>query len=604
MTRVRLPSTRTLLLIILGLGLALRLIHFAAVARSAYPELPTLFEQSDMHGFATWAESIRAGDLWGEDTFHPYTSWMHAIAPLSTWERWWGGKAVFQQAPGYAYLLALLLVLTGGSMTGVLLLQTILGTAVVAVAFALARRMFDARVGLVAAGLCALYGPFLFFQGVILRDWLVPILDLLLLWLTLRALDRRSWPGWLAAGAVLGVSLLFKPAVLLFVPVLLGWLVFSLRKEPRRLGVAAGCVLLGFALLLSPLLIRNAKVGAPWLAVSNRGTDAFIVGNTADARPIGLHLPESMGPIYEKTDGRLGAVIVETLSTHEGLGSFLGLQLHKLRGMIDPFEVPNNVSYAHGREVSPLLGWLLQYWMIFPLGLAGLVWACMRRPRNGLVLCFAGVQVVVVVSTSILARYRLSLAALLMVYAAAGLVWAVDGLRARRWRPPAAYLGGVAAAALMQLVVLPIGATRQNAFCALHPPSYLISAQAYQQAGRFDAAVAELERLATRARQNPAFHAVLEQALGHQAFVRLAWSDRLIERGRLDEARAQVSVAEALPAGQAENPLLMLALGRSHLRLGQFEQGRAWLERVIAARPGSDLATKAQRWLSRLSQAP
>ena len=99
-------ATRLLLLAILILALAFRLVHLLAIAGTAFPKFPLVFDQSDLNTFLEWAQTILAGDWLGRNTYHPAFAWMRTIAPQETWYRWWGGQAVFQQAPFYAYWVA------------------------------------------------------------------------------------------------------------------------------------------------------------------------------------------------------------------------------------------------------------------------------------------------------------------------------------------------------------------------------------------------------------------------------------------------------------------------------------------------------------------
>src|SRR5574341_1749810 len=103
------PSARWVLPALLGLGLALRPVHFRAISETAYPSLPLIATELAMHATLEWAQAILAGDWLSRDTYHPYFQWMRDLAPLETWYRWWGGKEIFQQAPLYTYFVVLLL---------------------------------------------------------------------------------------------------------------------------------------------------------------------------------------------------------------------------------------------------------------------------------------------------------------------------------------------------------------------------------------------------------------------------------------------------------------------------------------------------------------
>src|SRR5262249_38117092 len=101
------------LLAVVALALAVRLLNLAQLA-----PLPTVAEQTswreaDMALAWEWSGDILGGALLGRDTPHQFTGWMQDTAPLATWERWWGGRAIFHQAPLYAYALAGMRRLTG-----------------------------------------------------------------------------------------------------------------------------------------------------------------------------------------------------------------------------------------------------------------------------------------------------------------------------------------------------------------------------------------------------------------------------------------------------------------------------------------------------------
>jgi len=285
-------DVRLLLLVVLALGV--RFAHFVAIAGTPFPQFPRVFGQSDLNTFWEWAENIRAGDWVGRDTYHPVFDWMQAIAPTETWYRWWGGKAIFQQAPLYAYLVAGLLTVSRGSLAFVSNAQLLIGALQPLVMFWLGRRLFDERVGLVAAALTAVYGPFVFHESVLLRDWLPPILEPLALVALLRARERQGTIAWGLAGAALGLAVLAKETILLFVPVALLWVVLGARQARGRAMASGAALLAGLLLVLFPLIARNAAVGAPWLAISNRTAEGFILGNAADAFPVGLTHPPSL----------------------------------------------------------------------------------------------------------------------------------------------------------------------------------------------------------------------------------------------------------------------------------------------------------------------
>jgi Dolichyl-phosphate-mannose-protein mannosyltransferase len=164
--------SRVVLLGILALGLLFRLIHFQALTETAFLKIPLIYTQSDMYAFWQWAQTILGGDLLGRNTYHYYFRWMQDIASQETWYHWWGGKEIFQQAPLYPYWLAGILALSNTSIEFVIFVQLVLGALHPLVMYYLVRRVFNEQAGLVAAAFTALYGPMIFEQGALSRDWI------------------------------------------------------------------------------------------------------------------------------------------------------------------------------------------------------------------------------------------------------------------------------------------------------------------------------------------------------------------------------------------------------------------------------------------------
>lgn len=598
-------AARIALGIVLVTGAAVRLAHYAALAGSAYPDVPRYALQTDLHGFLRWAETILAGDLLGRDTYHPHFDWMGQIGPPEAWYRWWGGKEIFHQAPLYAYLVAAGLWALGGSLPALMLLQLGFGAIQPLVVHAVARRVADERAGIVAAALTAVYGPFVFHQGVLLRDWIPPLVEPIALLLLLRAADRGRRADWALAGAMLGVSLLVREAALLLAPLALGWAAWALRRTPRRLPAALGAALLGLAAAVAPLVARNAAVGAPLLALSNRLAENIVQGNAGDAFPVGLVHPPSMQGILERSGGRLPAVVRETLATHHGdWRGLVALQWLKLRALIDPLEVPNNVAYAYGLDLSPVLRATAGYGLVVPLGLAGAVVAARATAAHGLLALHATTTLALTLLGVVVARYRLALVPVLLIYAGAGLVRAWDALRERDTPRLVAWGLALAATAALQHLVLPIGALRDREAIVLPVVDVLGSAEVYARRGDFPRAIDELARLRARAMERPeAFGLAVGESWRAEGGVRLLWATRLLEDGRPKEAARQIAEAEAAYGRGVPDPLASYNIGLLALRLGDRSWAAAAFGRFLVAAPEGPEAERARRWLTGRTEA-
>jgi tetratricopeptide (TPR) repeat protein len=131
-----------------------------------------------------------------------YYNWAKEIAAGN-----WLGTTPFVQSPLYAYLLGLFIKLFGPALTPILVVQSIVGVGTVFLTYLAGKRFFDARHGLIAAAILAIYGPFVFYEGMVMKTFLSPFLTLLLL-LALERATRRY------AGGAAGVAAFALPGVL------------------------------------------------------------------------------------------------------------------------------------------------------------------------------------------------------------------------------------------------------------------------------------------------------------------------------------------------------------------------------------------------------
>lgn len=588
---------------IVALALAVRMLHFAAIAGAAFPELQILNGEADTSNHWEWSEAILRGDLLGRDTYHPYTMWMRELAPMDTWYRWWGGKEIFHREPLYPYLLALVravirAVSGSDSVLPVLFVQLVVGALRPLVLFFLGRRLFDERAGLLAAAVGAVYGPFVFFDASLLRDWIPPLLDPLLLVLLLRAASTGRMRDWLLAGLVFGACLLVHATLLLFLPFAIAWAVWR-RAEKDRAGYRPGAALLGgLALALLPLAARNVAVGVSPLAISNRGTDAIIVSNAADCHPVGMVMPESFAGIMERSRGSLWTAAVETLATNKGAwGKFLELQGVKLWGLFDTREHADNLDYEYGRAISPVLRYAPSFGLVGFLGLAGLALSLGRGDRRRERLLVAAYVLAAILGQAVavvVGRYRLGLVAVLIVFASGNLVALWDAFRARAFLAVGVRAALPAAIASIYVLLLPAALRDPVALTSDRTSDYEQAIRYYLEAERYEDALAEVARLKRRAGDHPLLR---PQALAAEGFLRCEYGEALVRENRVEDARAQARAAEEAFRGTDEPPIAAFRLGRLWFQAGDRARAEPLLRRFVEARPGSEWAGEAREML-------
>jgi len=587
----RSKETRVILFSIVTIAFLLRLVHLWTISETAWIDRHLTATNGDDYAFFQWAQTIVAGDWLGRDTYHPYFGWMRDVADLEQWYRWWGGKEIFHQAPLYPYLLAFLLALFKDSVPLVLATQMLIGAFQALIIYGIATKLFDQKVGLVAAAITALYGPFVFYEGTLLRDWLVPVLEPLAVLVLLHANERGGAFRWTLAGAALGLTLLCKATALALILIALAWIVYDRSRTWWETGRVLTLVLAGILVSLAPLLVRNVVVGAPMLALTNRFVEVFVLTNA----PSDTDATTNKG-VFQRSEGRLVPAFLETLEFHRQRStSFLSKQLGKLKMFVALHEIPNNTSFYYGLDKSPVLRWTLGYGLLFPAAFTGLLLS-LRAWRHHLLLLLYGVATLVgIFATSPISRYRLAAVPVLIVLGATAVVQCVDAVRDRRL----AHFFGIAALVMMAVLLQQASTNRGEV-----PPlllDYYATAVSHKRRGELEKAVLEIATFNDRVTAYSGASSLTFVLEGH---LRVEWAKQHIREGRNGLAREQANLAAAAYAKQPNLPLAALNLGVLYAAVGDNEKARDSLQYFVAIAPEHPSAARARDILSELEELP
>lgn len=433
------PLTRQTALIV-AVALGLRLVHLWQMQGA--PVFRVLM--GDARSYDAWARRIAAGD--------------------------WIGSDVFYQAPLYPYFLGVIYTVVGPNATVVRVVQAMVGATACGLLGLAAARLLSRRAGLVAGLGLAVYAPAIFFDALVQKTVLDVFFMCLALWLMSGLVDPPApVRRWLALGVVLGCLTLTRENALALTAVAVVWALAHRtpgEASPSSHGRAidAGAVLLGLALVVSPVAARNALVGGGLYLTTAQFGPNFYIGNNPRADGTYMSLRPGRGaPEYEREDAttvaeaalgrQLTPAEVSGYWTDRALGfiasqpgawiGLLGRKVALLWNASEMLDTESQQTHAERSLVLRLGAWVGHFGVLVPLAFVGLVatWSNRRRlwPFYAMALAYAAS----VVLFYVFARYRFPLVPILMLFASAGIVSAAPLVRSRspRWR---ALLAGAA----------------------------------------------------------------------------------------------------------------------------------------------------------------
>jgi hypothetical protein len=518
------PAQRwTVYLLIALCALAVRFGYWAQIQGTPLDEWQK-WDQSDMATFVEQARRLAAGDWLAREPYHPYHAWQQ-VASEADWVRWYGPLS-FHQAPLYSYGLAVLSKLHSDYLTLAKGLQLVLGAMTCVLVAHLAGHLGGVAAAVVAGLIAALYGPLYYLEPQLLREGPAVFGLLVLLWATMRhaALPRESPIRRLASsaallGLLLGVYALFYEIATVLALVVAGVVVVhGARSAARRPGIALAALLAGYLVGSSPLLARNAAVGATWWTGSSRLGVNLAYCNMSTAHDGGATFREP-GPelrqILDASGGTTWGIVREVWRGYEGRRSqLLGNWAHRFRALWAATEMPDNTSFGFYRRHSSILRRSLSFRWIFPAALAMWVawlveWLASRRRRDAPApsepfrldrwfaerasahATLAAFTLVLMLAMTVVppqSRYRLFLVPAFIVYTSLALV-AAARLLASRPAAAAGIAGAATAFAALHVWVSEPRTSSEDRYV-----DYAVAASIYQKRGDEAAAAEYLRR--------------------------------------------------------------------------------------------------------------
>lgn len=298
------------------------------------------------------------------------------------------------------------------------------------------RRLGGPRLGLVAAGLGAVYPLFVAVDGALMSETLFGPLVLLALLAALGLAERPGWRRGAVLGAAIALAALTRAEALLLLVFLALPLAWRARSGPAAAGALAACVL-----VLAPWTIRNLVELHAFVPISTNDA-TVLAGANCPATYSGVDLGgwnlACISPRRYDDEARQARVWRK-----EGIDYALGHERRwpvvvavRVARVWDLWQPRRQLMFAEGRERRTEKAGVAVYFGFLGLGALGLwhLWR-RRRPRVPgalLVLLAPGVVVVVAAITGYgVPRLRHLFEPGIVLLAATGVLALWDGLRAR-----------------------------------------------------------------------------------------------------------------------------------------------------------------------------
>ncbi len=398
---------RRALIVIALAGLALRVVYAYVVVKSR----PLL---GDALEFQQQANLFAAG---------------HGLIQPQLWYSHHVARASADKPPIYPFLEAVISVLGGRTWAWHDIVDLLAGTATIGVTGLVGRRVAGERVGLIAAGVAAVYPLLIAADGSLRSESVFALLVTLSL---LAALRLREAPS-AGRAAVLGVTIALAALTRAEALLLLVLLPFGLAGLRRGLITVAAC-----ALVLSPWLARCWIVfGQPVLISTNVG--GLLAGancrQTYSGPLIGqwdlFCIPPARSNNEAVEANHLRDVGLRYARDHAGrLPEVIAARIGRSFDLFRPAQDWGFESFFEGRDINVEKAGVFVYYVVALMGIAGTVLLVRRRGPWGILLSPLVLVLFVSITAYGFTRFRVAAEPALIVLAAVALDAAVTRRRA------------------------------------------------------------------------------------------------------------------------------------------------------------------------------
>ena len=432
------------LITVFFIAFAARLLSYHDIRKC--PVFDSYLVLADARYYDQRASSIVGGDFWGDEVFFMAPMYEYFLAVPYASYNYFFPDTTSRPADHIS------------RFDWAIYSQCVLGALTCCILFCLAKYLFGNPAGWIAGLTAALYGPFIFFDGLLMPTTLVLFLDVVMLATLIHADRGDHWRGWVMSGAATGLAAVAHGTALLVAPMTLvaivgrSWGCLGKRTLGNLFAFSAGVVL-----IVSPVSVRNYVVAKDFVLLTSNAGMNFFIGNNATAN--GTHIiykypyrlaalrdysqgakrgPEDPPP--SKVSRAIGTQALEWIKANPK--EAIALWARKFDMFFNHVELGRYDHHPFYRQYAWVLRRpLASFGLVAPLGLAGAICLFQRRRELKFVYLILAAQVFAVVMMFVLGRYRFPAVACFILLAAGQITWMIDRIRSSQYRKAAASLG-------------------------------------------------------------------------------------------------------------------------------------------------------------------
>lgn len=335
----------------------------------------------------------------------------------------------------YKYFLGVVYLLAGREFFWIWCVQFLFGALSVVLVYSIALRLFDQKVALLSSILFALYGPQIYYEAILYREFLATFFVLLSCYAALRYADHPNSKN--AAWTALPFSLMVqcRPNLILLTPFII-WFLISADKDRGFVtgsGNRAGVFVLTLLVTMVPLWVSSVWVHKRFVFIDDSGPRTFLLGNLP-----GYSGKEWEPRLFQPFIDQYGKEPLDYILVLKYLipkivqdpVGFILLYMRKGFFFFYDYEIPSSMNYYLNREFSFILTSPFSHFAIYAsLGLTGMVLLRNRFFRYRLLYLFSAGIFVSVILFYITARFRLPMVPFLIIFSSYTVFYLYDKLR-------------------------------------------------------------------------------------------------------------------------------------------------------------------------------